>query len=435
MLSTIILGNSCNFNCKYCFEKHKDNNATIRFDYIKAYMEKVYGEDNPFDIQPDEDNIVNFIGGESFLYPKLIDRTIELHTRLSKKYGYKKPKYEVETNGYNIDSEEVQQLLKKYPKMLVIFSIDGNKKSHDTNRVLCDGSGTFDKVWQNWLNTKRYYKTIRWTLNANTTSEYYETIKSWIDNGDRGTRFDVFLNWDDSDFATYGWKTFSEQVTKLIGWYKNHTAEWVTNHYYPVSQAYHKARFMKDLDPYVRCKGKRCALDFDGTVIKCIKNSLVTRSDRDNFSLYGHIKDIENVDWARCAKLRLASEMAPADDNDRCYGCPIGSMCTSCFVGRNTQTIEKHCCNMHAIKHLEKVFFVNYYRKACLSMGIEPFVPPQSILIAECWAVEVLGKEMYDYLSNLTLEVGGSVTPLKTKSVSREDINILIELKKEEEEV
>lgn len=130
-----LLTGSCNLDCKYCFEKSKDNKN------MDSEMLKEYLSHNPC--------TSGFpFGGEPLLVlDKLIDaiRILEENTNIPKdrKKLVLDKHHTIISNGIL-----VPKLIEKIKKhgFKIQFSVDGCKEAHDKNRVYPNGSGSFDDV-------------------------------------------------------------------------------------------------------------------------------------------------------------------------------------------------------------------------------------------------------------------------------------------------
>ena len=64
-------------------------------------------------------------------------------------------------------------------------TIDGNKKNHDTRRILANGEGTFDKIINNLIKGKDYLPNIvslRINVDKDNKNNFYDLLKVFVDN-------------------------------------------------------------------------------------------------------------------------------------------------------------------------------------------------------------------------------------------------------------
>ena len=131
---------SCNLRCKYCI--YQDNNGGFR-NFGKKYLEieKAYKVlDYIFANSYGDELYIGFYGGEPLLNVDFIRCCVEYS---KKNCGKKKLSYSLTTNGTLI-TRELAEYFASIPDFNVMVSIDGDKQTHNENRVFVDGKGTFD---------------------------------------------------------------------------------------------------------------------------------------------------------------------------------------------------------------------------------------------------------------------------------------------------
>lgn len=163
----------CNFKCVYCYETDSKNfmceetqNALI--NYVKK------------EIRYYEGLRVSWFGGEPLLK---LDVVCKLSTEFIKICRQQKRSYiaSITTNGYFLDINTFEKLL----DLRIIhyqITIDGPKVTHDHQRPLLTGHGTFDVILNNLLNIKnkcqRSYFNI--TLRTNYTKLVYPYLDEYL---------------------------------------------------------------------------------------------------------------------------------------------------------------------------------------------------------------------------------------------------------------
>ena len=141
----------CNFQCKYCYEKHSNTvmneqivNSIIM--YVKKNIEKFSGV------------YISWFGGEPLLNMPIIrkiSKSIALICTMYKKMFMSG----ITTNGYLLSDEVIDELL-KYNFCHFQVTLDGPKETHDLSRPLIGGYSTFDKIKNNLLNLKKKGNTL-----------------------------------------------------------------------------------------------------------------------------------------------------------------------------------------------------------------------------------------------------------------------------------
>lgn len=138
---------SCNFNCSYCFETPRK--GVMSNDTQKQVLKFIFEKTNT-----DENKRIHIIwfGGEPLLYPEIV---IDMNSQI---YDYcknnnKQLQCDVITNGYLLTKELIDKLQKSHINHLQI-TLDGNKNIHDNRRMLKDGTGTYDTIYENLKSLK-----------------------------------------------------------------------------------------------------------------------------------------------------------------------------------------------------------------------------------------------------------------------------------------
>ena len=140
----------CNFRCKYCYEVKKNENMTTETAKSLIQAVKKYLNDN-ISISS---VLIEWFGGEPLL---CYDMIIMISSKL-KEYCDKKGisfSMTMTTNGYLLNEDRVRKFLS-----LNLFeyqiTVDGTSEYHDKLRQLKDGSGTWEKIYNNLLMMKGF---------------------------------------------------------------------------------------------------------------------------------------------------------------------------------------------------------------------------------------------------------------------------------------
>lgn len=184
---------NCNMNCTYCYEgeNKKDSNISNEtleqtLSFIKRYMLSF----------KDEKIIVDFHGGEPLLqFDKIQYAVKDLLGKFEENISFG-----ITTNG-TIVSEEIFKFLTENFHYSLSISLDGNRKTHNMNRKLKNGAGSYEIVIKN---AKKFLAIrddvrIRMTINSKTVDSLYSSIDSLIDSGFKiiAPAIDYFDNeWD-----------------------------------------------------------------------------------------------------------------------------------------------------------------------------------------------------------------------------------------------
>ncbi|OXZ38067.1 radical SAM/SPASM domain-containing protein [Finegoldia magna] len=182
---TIYLTTDCNFKCKYCYENYRDSFKLnkITADKIIKFIENNFSSDTI---------TISFMGGEPLLNKELIYYFIE---NLEKKIDYRKIKYSITTNC-SLISDDVVNLF-KIKKFEVKCSIDGNKYTHNKNRISKNNYDCYDFIIKHIKSMllEGIDISIRMTVTNNTIEDLSKNIEYFYNLGVRKISiiFDVFM--------------------------------------------------------------------------------------------------------------------------------------------------------------------------------------------------------------------------------------------------
>lgn len=164
----------CNFCCKYCYEtfekgkmSHETQESLIKF--VRKNIMKFSSMD------------VRWFGGEPLEALDVIENLSSAFITICRaaKRNYTSS---ITTNGYNLTLDNFRKLysLKVYNYQI---TVDGIKVTHDSQRILRDGTGTFDKIISNLVDIKTNIKSSipRFTIRTNFTKYILQYIDEYID--------------------------------------------------------------------------------------------------------------------------------------------------------------------------------------------------------------------------------------------------------------
>lgn len=168
----------CNFRCKYCYETSEFMSKGEISESSQISILKYIQKNARFHSKLR----VSWFGGEPLLAMKAINRLSEGIIKIcdNKKLIYES---EITTNGYNL-TPEVFDALYKNKVYIYQITLDGVKDSHDQQRIKADGTGTFEKIFENLLyikNNKEKYKMARVTIRTNVTQKVMSYLDEFIE--------------------------------------------------------------------------------------------------------------------------------------------------------------------------------------------------------------------------------------------------------------
>lgn len=344
---TFIVTEDCNLRCKYCYITHKSKGKVMNLETAKKFIDYVLTTD---DIYRRDRVLLDFIGGEPLLEPKLIEnicdyfkiRTYELNIPWYWKY-----QISVGTNGVNYSDKNVQKLIKKNEgKIAVGITIDGTKEKHDLQRVFPNGAGSYDVIYKNmalWLS--QFPGSTKVTFASEDLKYLKESIiHLWNEKVYNISANVVYENvWKDGDDRIY-----EEQLRELADYIVDND---LYNKYYCTFFLDHVgAPYTKEDLQRTSCgAGKMLALSPQGNIYPCMRYYDYSLNHKEGY-IIGNIED--GIDMEKARVFLLAMYKYQCDDE--CLQCPIAKGCEFCQgfsydeadSATNFQK-AKYICKMH----------------------------------------------------------------------------------------
>lgn len=205
----LILTNSCNLNCKYCFLENNPNYNEHRTTMLettalltaKKYCD--YANNNGI-----ESPLIVLYGGEPLLNFKTIKIVVNyIKGRINN------PQFSLITNG-TLLTDEICDYLKEN-NVNIGISIDGIKQIHDENRPFRkDGSGSFDEVIQGiaLLEKKGNDYGLSMTVSQDFLEHQDEVLKWLSENKIKNVFFNTF-HFSSKDSS---WKDIAEKTVAFL---------------------------------------------------------------------------------------------------------------------------------------------------------------------------------------------------------------------------
>ena len=133
---------SCNFKCTYCFESPRI--GFMSEETQKNVLSFIFKK-----VDTDENKRIHIIwfGGEPLLCADIV---IKMNQRIYEfcKDNNKELRSDIITNGYLLNPELLEKLKAAHINHFQI-TMDGIQKIHDSRRMLCNGCGTYDVIYNN----------------------------------------------------------------------------------------------------------------------------------------------------------------------------------------------------------------------------------------------------------------------------------------------
>lgn len=302
----LIVTRQCDFRCVYCYEKHENKkmNKNVYENLLNALKSKVKSKKY-------KSIEVSFFGGEPLLeYQSICDFMEKLNVFVKEEdikiHG------SITTNGYSLSLNRLKKLVDLNVTYYQI-TIDGIEETHNNNRYLVNGNGTWNKIIQNLKDAKNSDLSFIITLRTNFDINVADQLRDYVDflsnNLANDNRFNVHF----------------EAVKKLGGELDNQL-NIQTNEHEAVDSMFALAEKLNlnTSKYFLSCFGKVCyaaknnsfVLDTDGTLLKC---TVVIDSPK---NIVGKLTDkgfeIEDVKISNWTSYVLPNE---------CYNCKILALC------------------------------------------------------------------------------------------------------------
>ncbi|RCJ26663.1 hypothetical protein A6S26_14835 [Nostoc sp. ATCC 43529] len=133
----------CNFRCTYCYED---------FAVGRMKQETIRGIQSLIDRRcTDLEHLqISWFGGEPLTAKDIVFEISEYVMALVRKYPQLRYEGDMTTNAYFLDYNTTVALADVGVRSYQI-SLDGPREVHNKSRIRADGSGTYDKIWDNLL--------------------------------------------------------------------------------------------------------------------------------------------------------------------------------------------------------------------------------------------------------------------------------------------
>lgn len=176
MECTLNLTDGCNFHCSYCYEGKKK--------HFTVMNEEILRESIKYIIENNNDNFISltFLGGEPLLNKEMLYKAIEI---IEQEYPEHKKlmHYRITTNGVFLTEDVIKFLVGH--KFHISISIDGDRETHNLNRVSNNGEDVYNLIFDNMKNLMTYtddFK-VRMTVTGNTVDKIVRNVKYFYDFG------------------------------------------------------------------------------------------------------------------------------------------------------------------------------------------------------------------------------------------------------------
>lgn len=370
----IITNMSCNLRCTYCYEhlSTKKNDIKSIRSYLTAAMKQDSGKE--------EDLMIDFIGGEPFFVPDLLDDVMSFALEHYQSYGFKKVFFNFSTNGTLLYRKKQKALLHKYKKHMYIgVSLDGDKEKHDKHRLTIDGKGSFDDAMRGYETAFDILGACRMNIKATFTKDSihdYSRCVKYLLSLDRVPR-EIQANFNfEENFDEYDGILIANELIECLKYYLTLPKEKRPE----LTQICNRDVFFSSVENSTRKKARplsqnRCgscsgmsSLGFDGKVYGCNRFLSMDRPGMD----IGVVKDDEILLHQKSIKTEVVNAYQTIPYS--CQHCIFNETCSDCVAVAYDEGLsfkeyynQRRMCGYTKAKEIARVYgrrLKNYQDKA-----------------------------------------------------------------------
>jgi len=197
----LMMTQSCNLNCVYCYEDKDKDKKIISFDVAKKAITEAFEKDDFDELQ------IDLFGGEPFL---AFDRMKEIYDWIGSQ-KWKKPYFFFTTTNGTLVHGQVQDWLQEHQNNFVAcLSLDGTPEMHNKNRNNSFGKIDVDFFTQTWP-----WQPVKMTVSPETMSSMAEGVFHLHERNIPLTVNPALgVSWKKAHF-----EMFEEQLEKLADFY------------------------------------------------------------------------------------------------------------------------------------------------------------------------------------------------------------------------
>lgn len=340
---TFNTGEACNLACTYCYEINKKQ-TKLSLDYAQKFIDLLLtsdiaaleGTEHEWILQ--QGLILDFIGGDSLMFPELVDDIISYFVKRAHLLQHRwrdNWRVSISTNGTLFENPKVRELLEKWQPMLSMsLSIDGCPAIHDKNRIFTDGTGTMDAIRRNldWYKSMfpHNYLTTKSTLNRDSIPYLYESLVFM--HKELGIpQINQNFIFENMNLTRQDLKIFDQQMEKCVEyvWDNRDTLYWgmIDNRFYKALS--YRKNVAKSGDVGWCGSGSMPAVAVDGKIYPCFRFLPHTQGSGIDMSIGDIWSGVTKPENFVCIRSQTRSKISPL----KCKLCKIESSCAWCIAG------------------------------------------------------------------------------------------------------
>lgn len=301
-ICSLMVTHSCNLNCVYCFEKHKDIGLRMMsFETAQDILSKEFDLFANMDREPEERFAVEFFGGEPLVNFKLIKRIYEWVKGLDLPFPMM---FQTTTNGTLFTPEILEWFTVARNDFRVVVSVDGSDLMQIANRGVSAKKIPTEFIVKHWPNS--YFKM---TVSKETLPTYAQGIIEMTQKGySVPSSLAEGVDWTKQDAEVY-----KQELLKIGTFYLEHPQYKPDQ---PFDLPFDKLLYASTIPPKNCGVGTNTQIyDTDGKAYPCHLFLPIVHGRE------GIEAIMNNIDFADDASLI---------SND-CMKCPIAKLCRTCY--------------------------------------------------------------------------------------------------------
>lgn len=288
----LMVTNSCNLNCVYCYESHKTSHK-MDFDTAKRAILDVFNETGFDGVS------IQFMGGEPLLAFPLIKDVSEWLWNRNIEFPYS---LFAATNGTLLNEDMKVWFTANKHRISLGLSFDGDVNTQNTNRSNSASLVDLDYFRDTWPESS-----VKMTVSTDSLKYLCENV--------------VFLE-------EKGFTKIKTDLAYMHGWTKQHLVLWneqlslLKKYYLDSDRDMHCSLFNTPIDAILSeerhakrcsCGEEMCCVDWDGTIYPCQMFAPISMDS----AMYNKVKDI---DFADAENFQV----------QECRDCVLQSCCPGC---------------------------------------------------------------------------------------------------------
>lgn len=368
---------ACNLACTYCYEINKTP-RTLPYEYAKRFINIILTDPDPIGVRGSKqawilDNglILDFIGGDSFTNPQLMDKIISYFIYKSTTLNHKwknRWRISISTNGTLFDNPGVKDFIYKYRNNLSMgVSVDGCYEIHDKYRKFPDGSGSMEKILKNW----DWYKNIVGENNLTTKSTCSKDSIPYLFKSLKFMHEDLGIRYINQNFIFEDMQLSQEDLNEYDKQMEL-CVEYVLQHKYDLYWSMIEENSSKAVSFCENCKsrpntgwcgsGAMPALSIDGIIYPCFRWLPHTQKEKNEINVGNVFEGLTHKENFQLIRNQTREKISP----EMCKSCEVESMCAWCIAGCYSEKgkfeRQTHVCEItkRRIKW-SKIYWNKYY--------------------------------------------------------------------------